>query len=392
MQISIDKKSFDEALAVAKNIAPGADLRASLNGLLLEASIGAGGMGMLKISATDLEVGLTAHLACEVKEPGSALLNARKLSEIVSKLGGAQVSLDANDDNFTTIKSGGAKFKIPGLDVRSFPAMDRGDEPRVKVAIAGAELKALADKSSKVISNSTVANYAVHGALLQAKTDVMRMVATDGHRLTFCERAAGMEKGQAFGDVIIPRKGVLELARLIAAGDGSVIELEVGTRMIVARHGSRELSMRLLEGAFPDYAAVVPGAPNVSLVVKREAILDALDRVTLVTDPKFRAIQISVSNQGLILTARPGAHGEAVEVVGVESGVEKMADGAVIAMDVNADYVIDAIAGADGETVQLDLIDSASKIVVKAPADTSYSHIVAPVYAPATPAAQRAAA
>jgi DNA polymerase-3 subunit beta len=376
MQLSVNKDALAEVLAVAKNIAPGSDPRAALNCLLLEAD---GDSRKLVVSATDLEIGFKAQIECgEVNEPGAAVLSARRLAEIVSKLAGDEVKLDARDDSRVEIKGGSAKFRLPGLDARAFPTLDRVREARVKVAILAKDFRAMADRAAKVISNAVVSGYSTHGALLEAGAEgTLRLVATDGHRLMICERAAGFDKDTPFKSVVVPRKGVLEIARLVGPSGEGAVTLEIGQRMIVVRIGERELSVRTVEGSFPDYRSILPAKPALTLKVNRDAISDALGRVTLVSDQRFKAIRLTLAKEFVTVAAKPGEFGEASEPVAI-AGAEAFEGDA--SFEMNADYLIAALDSVEGDDALIDYINSQSMIMVRSASDAGYWHVVAPMF------------
>ena len=373
MQFSVNKNALAEVLAVAKNIAPGSDPRAALNCLLLECDERA-----LRVSATDLEIGFSATLECEtIEAPGAAVLSARRLAEIVSKLAGDEVKLDARDDSRVEIKGGSAKFRVPGLDARAFPKIDRVREPRIKVAIAAKDFRAMADKAAKVISNSIVSGYATHGALLEAGAEgTLRLVATDGHRLMICERPARYD-ASALRPVIVPRKGVLEIARLVGLGGEGAVTLEVGQRMIVVRIGDRELSVRTVEGSFPDYRSILPGRPTLTLTAKCNDIKDALGRVSLVCDARFKSIKLALAKEFVTVAAKPGEFGEASEPVAI-TGAEAFEGDA--SFEMNADYLIAALDSVEGDDALIDYAGPGSMIAIRSASDGGYRHVVAPMF------------
>lgn len=379
MQLSVNKNALAGVLAVAKNIAPGSDPRAALNCLLLECGKDESDAGgWLKVSATDLELGFSAKLECATEAPGATVLSARRLSEIVSKLAGDEVSLNASDASRIEIRGGSAKFRLPGLDARMFPKIDRVKEPRVKVSIGAKDFRAMADKAAKVISNAVVSGYATHGALLEAGAEgTLRLVASDGHRLMICERPARYS-ATPFKSVIVPRKGVLEIARLVGPSGEGAVTLEIGQRMIVVRIGERELSVRTVEGSFPDYRSILPGSPALTLKVNCNAISDALGRVTLVSDQRFKAIKIALAKERVVVAAKPGEFGEASEPVSI-TGAEALED-MDASFEMNADYLIAALDSVEGDDALIDYIDPSSMIAIRSASDVGYWHVIAPMY------------
>jgi len=207
MEFVIERASFLNGLGMVQGIVERRNTVPILGHVLLDIM-----RGELELSATDLEVGIRTRLECEAGVEGKLTLNARKLFEVVREANGDKVSLKVLDNDAIELKCGRARFKMPGLDPRSFPAMPaqnvKTDEPkastRSELKIDSAVLVAMIDRTIFAVSPDE-ARYNLSGVFIESpEPGVVRMVATDGHRLSMIDReVAGFTMT---GGAIIPRK------------------------------------------------------------------------------------------------------------------------------------------------------------------------------------------
>ncbi|MGH7917206.1 MAG: DNA polymerase III subunit beta, partial [Candidatus Binataceae bacterium] len=254
----------------------------------------------LRLAATDLEVGIRTEVPCRQGQSGTLTLNARKLFEIVREAEGEEVAFKSLEGDWFELKCGRARFKMMGLDPRSFPAMPSQsarstDEPmrkavKAEIKIPAAVLAAMIDKTLFAVSPDE-ARYNLSGVFIEAPgNDQVRMVATDGHRLSMIDREVSGFSMQ--GGVIIPRKGLKELRKLLdQAGDGQT-ELMLDGQLASLRHGRTEVSMRLVEGEFPDYRGVIPQGSRYQIGVKRGLLLAAIKRAAIFANERYHGLKL----------------------------------------------------------------------------------------------------
>jgi len=260
MGLAIERASLLSGLGLVQGIVERRTTVPILGHVLLEPNGNA-----LTLSATDLEVGIRTQVACSGKEK-SLTLNARKLFEIVRETEGEEVALTTLDGDWVELKCGRAKFKMMGLDPRSFPAMpsqstgkDSGaakKQLKAELAIPATVLAQMIDKTIFAVSPDE-ARYNLSGVFVESNAPgAVRMVATDGHRLAMIEREVpgfAMATG-----AIIPRKGLAELRKILDVGTEPEVRLSLEGQLAYLKRGSTEVSMRLVEGEFPDYRGVIP--------------------------------------------------------------------------------------------------------------------------------------
>ena len=219
MGLVIERASLLNALSLVQGIVERRTTVPILGHVLIEPD-----EGELKLSATDLEVGIRSQVPCKSGKDRNLTLNARKLFEIVREAEGEEVKVESLDGDWVELKCGRAKFKMMGLDPRSFPAMPSQSSSKVEgpvarktaradLNIAASVLATMIDKTIFAVSPDE-ARYNLGGVLVEAASkNVARMVATDGHRLSMIEREA--EGFDMTGNSIIPRKGLAELRKLL---------------------------------------------------------------------------------------------------------------------------------------------------------------------------------
>jgi DNA polymerase III subunit beta len=335
---------------------------------------------LVTIAATDLEVGMRTELACECAHPGTLTLNAHKLFEIVRETEAEEVSLRSLENDWVEIKCGRARFKMMSLDPRSFPAMPAAAEKgegaaaaaRAELNIAAKVLTTMIDRTIFAVSPDET-RYNLSGVYIEAPApDTVRMAATDGHRLSMIDRPAPGFSMQA--GAILPRKGLNELRRLLDAdGEGTVV-LAVEAQLAWLHRGNAEVSMRRVEGEFPDYRGVIPKDSKYQVVVGREPLLAAIKRVAIFSSERYHGIRLALTSGNLTVSSTSPELGEASETIDVDFAGEEFSVG------FNAAYLLQAVTAipASGD-VSLGLSDEVSPGVLTTPADSTYLYVVMPM-------------
>jgi DNA polymerase-3 subunit beta len=378
MELIIERAVLLNGLNLAQGIVERRNTVPILGNVLLDAKESA-----LTLAATDLEVGMRTELACGCGQPGTITLNAHKLFEIVRETEAGEVSLRSLENDWVEIKCGRARFKMMSLDPRSFPAMpaagDRPDAtgavpaPRADLNIAAKVLTTMIDKTIFAVSPDET-RYNLSGVYIEApQPDTVRMAATDGHRLSMVDRPALGFSMQ--GGAILPRKGLNELRRLLDSdGEGGVV-LSVEAQLAWLLQGKTEISMRRVEGEFPDYRGVVPKDSKYQITVTRDALLAAIKRAAIFSSERYHGIKLSLSSGSLTVSSTSPELGEASETIDVDFTGEEFSVG------FNAAYLLQAVSvvPAQGE-VCLGLSDEVSPGVLTTPTtDSAYLYVVMPM-------------
>src|SRR6202166_4635048 len=377
MELVIERAVLQSSLSLVQGIVERRNTVPILGHVLLEPN-GAN----LRLAATDLEVGIRTEIPCRVDKKGSATLNARKLFEIVREAEGGEVSFKSLDNDWVELKCGRAKFKMMGLDPRSFPAMPSQSpakesatakkQLKAELAIPAAVLATMIDKTIFAVSPDE-ARYNLSGVFVESNAPgSARMVATDGHRLAMIEREVPnfqMETG-----AIIPRKGLAELRKILDVAGDAEVRLSLEGQLAYLKRGATEVSMRLVEGEFPDYRGVIPKQSKYKISVKRDLLFAAIKRAAIFSSERYHGVKFALSADTLTVSATSPETGEASESLDVDFKSEEFAIG------FNAAYVQNALgvipAGAD---VELGLSDDVSPGVIRTDADQQYTYVVMPM-------------
>ncbi|HEX3846455.1 MAG TPA: DNA polymerase III subunit beta, partial [Steroidobacteraceae bacterium] len=268
--------------------------------------------GQLSITATDLEVELVASTEVTVQEAGDITVPGRKLLDILRALPEKlNVSLSVEAEK-VIIKAGRSRFSLSTLPAAEFPVIEDINASQI-VQVSRRELQRLLEKTHFSMAQQDV-RYYLNGMLLEIDGSNLRAVATDGHRLALCETALAA-KAKASQQVIVPRKGVLELQRVLT--DEGVAELAIGTNHVRAQIGDVRFTSKLIDGRFPEYSRVIPAAPSAAIRADRDVLRQALQRTAILSNEKYRGIRINVKKNAVTVQAHNPEQEEAEEEIEV---------------------------------------------------------------------------
>jgi len=314
-------------------------------------------------------------------QPGPLTLSARKLFEIVRETDAEKVTLRKLDNDWFELRCGRARFKMMGLDPRSFPAMPSADgkrEERERVPNKGelklppAEMASMIDKTIFAVSPDE-ARYNLSGVYVVApEGGTVRMVATDGHRLSMIDRgASGFSMA---GGVIIPRKGLAELRKLLDQAGENEAQLVIDGQLAWLRRGATELSMRLVEGEFPDYKGVIPGQSRYEIRIGRDLLLNAMRRVAIFSNERYHGVKFGFADGTLTVSSTSPDLGEASETLDIAF------NGAEFSIGFNALYIQQVlnVIPSDSEAV-LGLSDEVTAGIITTPSDSEFQYVVMPM-------------
>jgi DNA polymerase-3 subunit beta len=214
--------------------------------------------------------------------------------------------------------------------------------------------------------------YYLNGTLLETDGKLLRTVATDGHRLAIAEaQLATGGKSVNAQQVIVPRKGILELQRIL--GPEGDVEITIGSNHIRLQIGDIRFTSKLIDGKFPDYGRVIPAAPTKAVVVERDSFRAALQRTAILSNEKYRGVRVSLATDSLKLQAHNPEQEEAQDEVEIDYKGDEMEIG------FNVTYLLDALTAIDTETVELGLTDSNSSCLIRSPGTTQSRYVVMPM-------------
>ena len=329
----------------------------------------------VSFTATDMDLAIVEKTKATVNVPGSITLAAHTFYDIVRKLPeGAQVEITENEDGSkVAIRSGQSRFSLACLPVEDFPVMAEGELSH-NFTLKSAECLSLVDKPSFAISTEET-RYYLNGIYLHpagaGEGRVLRAVATDGHRLARIEVALPPGSDQMPG-IIVPRKAIHELRKLLEEGDGEV-QVSLSDTKIRFVYGNAVLISKLIDGNFPDYERVIPVNNDKIMEVDCKLFKSAVDRVSVISTEKSRAVKFALENGKLTLSTSSPEHGTASEELDVNYASGPLEVG------FNSRYLLDMMNQIEGDTAQFILNDSASPAIVRDTADVASLYVIMPM-------------
>jgi DNA polymerase-3 subunit beta len=373
MELKIAAPELAKALGRSQGIVEKKSTMPILSHVLLEAKNGT----ELHVSATDLDLAVSSEHACEVLKDGALAVSARHLYEIVRSLPEQSVVLKRAANNYLEVRSGPSEFRIVGLPAEDFPALPKFERVPF-VTIEPGELLEMIERTSFAVSTDET-RYNLNGVFFEPAAQAVRMVATDGHRLSLSEKKLAGDFALKRG-VILPKKGLQELRKLLAEAAESGEEkpeakLGFVENSAIFRRPGVVLVMRLIEGMFPDYRQVIPKQGEKILTVGRQRMLDTLRRISLLSTDKAHAVKLELGKDLLRVLSQNPDLGEAKEEVPVQY------TGDALKIGFNARYLIDVLQVVKSDDVAFELADDLSPGVLRGAgeADAGFTAVVMPM-------------
>jgi len=369
MEFSTSKGDLLKELTLAQGVVEKKTTIPILSNLLFEVE-----ESTLRISATDLDLGIRCGCPAKVKEGGSGTIPAKRLFEIVRSLGDAEVRFKLLENHWMQVTCERSTFKLVGMARDNFPALPV--VPKPVAALPAHVFKAMIQKTIFAIS-SEESRYTLNGALLLLKPESASMVATDGHRLAMVERDVQVQGLKNELRVLVPKKAMGELLHLLSeVEDETSVELSKDESHLFFQVGTRVLISRMLTGQFPNYEAVLPRDNTRIVELDKEQAAAAIRRVALLADERSHAIRMQVEKDRVEIFSSSGEFGEAHEVL--DAGYDKEA----LQVGFNYQYLLDfmGVVG-DGGKIRLELKDEQSAGQLR-PADQGayrYRYVVMPM-------------
>jgi len=325
----------------------------------------------LTLMATDLEIQVATRtgLGKGGGEDAGLTVSARKLQDILRSLPeGAEALLDTQN-NRLQVRSGKSRFNLQTLPVADFPAMADPGAAQAKISMPQKALRELLLLVQYAMAQQDI-RYYLNGLLLLIEGGQVRVIATDGHRLSYAARPLGQQLDRR--EVIIPRKAVLELTRLLADSDDAV-ELEIFGSLVRFSFGDTVLTTKIIDGKFPDYTRVVPTNYQKRFSVKRQDLLQSLQRAAILANEKFRGVRWMVAPNTLRISCTNNEQEEAQEELEIAYGGE--------ALDIgfNIMYLLDVLNNVHTESVECAFGDANTSMLVTVPDNREFRYVVMPM-------------
>jgi DNA polymerase-3 subunit beta len=370
MELKIDREVLLEGVQRTLGIVEKRTTMPILNNVLVKAA-----NNRIRIAATNREISLIADYDAEIIDPGEITLSARKLFEMLREIQGDVLHISMNDTNLIHISCGKTNFRIPGISAEDFPKIDEEEEISF-FRIKGSILLDMISKTFFAMStDETRVN--LNGTLFEVEKNderfLMKMVATDGHRLALASMDAGMEdffpleKG-----VIIPRKGIAEIRKIIETDDK---DLEIGSRQgfWIIRKDNIVLKVSLIDSEYPDYKRVIELEEGVAIELEREQLLRSLKRMGVISSEKYSGVKVRIQGNKILLNSNNPDIGEASDEIEIPEGHKEFEVG------YNVRYLIDAVEAITDKSVVLELREGLKPGAIRPGEGDGYICVIMPL-------------
>ena len=325
----------------------------------------------LTLTGTNMEVELVAHVneGLAVESPGRITIPARKLSDICRSLGeGTQVELALQGDQ-VHVRSGASHFTLSTLPAEHFPNVEE-DAESFRLELAQADLRNLLEATSFAMAQQDV-RYYLNGLMLEVGSNYLRAVATDGHRLAMSTLAV-VTGSEDVRQLILPRKGTLELIRLLADADTSVM-LVFGDNHLRATLGAYTFTSKLIEGKFPDYNRVIPRGGDKTFIADRQSLKATLQRAGILSHENIRGVRLQLQTNELGVFANNPDQEQAEDSLPVDYAGESLQIG------FNVGYLIDVLNALEGNNVRMTLSNANSSGLIEDVDNSNSVYVVMPM-------------
>lgn len=324
----------------------------------------------LSLTGTDLEVELVASTAqLQVQIPGRITVPAKKLLDICRSLPeNSDIAVQLQGES-CVLSCGKTKFTLSTLSAAEYPNLESW-QGEVELSLSRQQLRKLLDDTAFSMANQDV-RYYLNGLLFEVDNGTLTAVATDGHRLAMSTLALPAVAGQQ-KQIIIPRKGVLEIMRLLA-NDEQLISLSLGQNHIRLSDSSFSFSSKLIDGRFPDYRRVLPRNSTKLVTAHRSVLKDACTRASILSNEKYRGVRFTLSPSELQIVANNPEHEQAEEVIEVEYQGDNLEIG------FNVGYLLDVLNTLSTDLVILHLNDSNSSALLEGVGNEGAAYVVMPM-------------
>lgn len=360
MKFKVEKSNLAAAIQTVQNVITSKSALPILSNILIEAQT-----DVLRLTATDLDIGITCVIPVDIQEPGAITIPAKRFSDIIKEFPLDNISITTKKNNQVNIDSEACQFKIMGLAKEEFPRLPEFKDKKVIKIDQGVLKEILLLTSFAVSADET--RYVLNGILFKISKSMLTLVSTDGKRLAIAERKLTIEPDVEVS-IIVPIKTIQELNRNLK--EEGELSFMVSNNQALFDLGSIAIVSRLIEGEFPDYKQVVPAQSENKMKVQRNAFLLAIKRAALLATQDYQAVKLEVFKNKLVISKSTPDVGEFHEELAVEY------QGKELVIGFNPVYLMDILKQLNEEAVYLELTDGEKPGVIRL---NGYVYIVLPM-------------
>ncbi|MCX5702692.1 MAG: DNA polymerase III subunit beta [Candidatus Omnitrophica bacterium] len=360
MKLRVEKNILLNGIQKVQNVITTKTALPILSNILIESQ-----PEKIKLTATDLDIGISCVIPVDIQEPGAITMPAKRFADIIKELPSDSISITTKKNNLVIIETELCQFKIMGLPPEEFPKLPEFKDREV-IQLEQATLKQMLNLTSFAVSFDE-ARYILHGILFKIVKNNLTLIATDGKRLAIIEKKIQQDTDKDI-QIIVPIKTIQELNRNLV--DEGNVSLVLGDNQALLDLGNVVVISRLIEGEFPAYQQVVPEVSEHKIIVAREEFLLALRRAALLSTPDYQAVKLEVFKDKLVISKSTPDIGESREEVSVEYR------GKEVVIGFNPYYLIDVLKNLPDEKIEFELTDSEKPGVIRT---NGYIYIVLPM-------------
>ncbi len=350
MKIKISKQNLLSGIQIVQNIVSTKATLPVLSNILLQTKD-----DVLKLNATDLDIGICCELPVDILEKGAITIPAKRFSDIIRELPAGDIVIHAKRNNQIDIEGDRIRFKLIGLPKEEFPKFPEFDNADV-IQVSQDKLREMLRMTAFAASHEE-SRYVLNGVLMEISGEIIRLVATDGRRLAKMENPLMGSTPKAVS-AIIPIKAVYEVNRNLK-DEGSAVAIVIGNNQVLFDIDGILIATRMIEGEFPNYQQVIPSAQKEKIVVDTKELLAAIRRANLLTTPDFQAIKFEVFQEKLIISKTTPDVGESREEIPIQYGYGELIVG------FNPQFFIDVLKNIDAPQLELELMGSDKPGVIR---------------------------
>jgi DNA polymerase-3 subunit beta len=372
IKFTIEKNNFLAALGSLQNITAKKGTMAVLANVLFKAE-----NNIIEIIGTDLEVGIKIFIEGEVFIPGSITLPSKKLFEIVRQAGAEAIEFEEKENNWVKIKTGTSMYNLAGISSDEYPQFPEYDEENLS-EIESEVIGELIEKTIFSVAQEKESNFTLTGILLEKENidneNRIRMVSSDGHRLTIMEKEskANLEKINFDKNIIIPKKGIVEIRRFCEGNEKILIGID--KKQIIFKKDSGLIIVRLMNGDFPDYKNILNVINKENFIeIEKNNFLESLKRTSIFTDEIFNSIQFDIRKNKIILTSSN------IDIGNAKDEIKTKYKGDNISLGFNCRYLIDTLNTINGDVIKAYINSDQSPCLIESDDDKGFSSIIMPM-------------
>jgi DNA polymerase III subunit beta len=325
--------------------------------------------GQLFVTATDLEMQITAHSELGGKQDQAVTVAARKLQDLLRALPDNAVVTVETAASRMTVRAGRSRFNLQTLPAGDYPRISLAQEKKQTIKLPQTQFRSLLKLAEFAMAQQDI-RYYLNGMLLVIDKGSLQTVATDGHRLSYANLAIAGDYARE--EVILPRKTVLELGKLLEDSD-SEVTIELLANQVRFRFANIELVSKVVDGKFPDYNRVIPTGHSKQIELSRTELLQALQRAAILSNEKFRGVRVVLGSDQLKIICTNSEQEEA------EEELEVAYKGDALDIGFNITYLLDVLQNLSTERIVLAFGDANSSALVTMPQRGDYKYVVMPM-------------